>query len=102
MRRTMWQLGEKLSQFGEYKLRKRLKFWRIQTEKEIENEELIRKPGDKEIWRIQTKIESICRRKKTRKKLKTERIDMETCAIGNLLFCNCILSETLHKLINPD
>ena len=36
MRRTMWQLGEKLSQFGEYKLRKRLKFWRIQTEEEIE------------------------------------------------------------------
>ena len=78
-----------------------MKFWRIQTEKEIENEELIWKPGPREIWRIQTKIESICRIK-TEKKLKTERIDMETCAIGNLLFCNCILSETLHKLINPD
>ena len=80
MRRTMWQLGEKLSQFGEYKLRKRLKFWRIQTEKEIENEELIWKPGPREIWRIQTKIESICR-------IKTEKeIENRKNLYGNLRY----------------
>ena len=38
-----------------------MKFGRIQTEKEIENEEFIWKPGPREIGRIQTKIESICR-----------------------------------------
>ena len=66
--------------FGEYKLRKRLNFWRIQTEKEIENEELIWKPGPREIWRIQTKIESICR-------IKTEKeIENRKNWYGNLRY----------------
>ena len=59
-----------------------MKSWTIQTEEEIENEELIWKPGPMEIWRIQTKIESICR-------FKTEKeLILETCVLGNLAITN--------------